>query len=463
MNIDSKQKYKKSDHLLIIKGDNEKSLAYHSIFNNPRVLDLSIITFINFFSTPISVDELKHICEGEIAEVMDELIKLHFIVPLDENARGLIKKMHVPFLKKVQHGTSLSRLELAISDACNLGCTHCMHFKNNEIPSRTGKALNMSIDIAKTSIDTFVDVVRKAGNNKVRVHFGNGEPLMNWKMLKYCLEYCSSINDISFSFAINTNLTLVTKEIAEVLKEYNVKISTSLDGLREGNDLIRVDREGKGTFDTIIEKFNLLKSINYPIDGFSITVTSKNFKHINANILDFAIEMGIKDISMDFDLVDTTDIPVEQCVAKIIEMRRYAIQHGLNFYGTWETPYRNLMLSSWLNSPHAFCPAMEGSTIAFGVDGSLKVCGHTNSKIGTISQISDIFSPNSEYINLIKNRLPGNNVTCTGCSIEGACAGQCHVTLESSRRNNKLMMTMCEFMRLTTEQLLKEYISHFEL
>ena len=82
MNIDYKQKYKKSEYLVIVKGDNEKSLAYHSIFNNPRVLDSSIITFINFFSTPVSVDELKQICEGEVAEVMDELIKIHFIVPL---------------------------------------------------------------------------------------------------------------------------------------------------------------------------------------------------------------------------------------------------------------------------------------------------------------------------------------------------------------------------------------------
>lgn len=86
---------------------------------------------------------------------------------------------------------------------------------------------------------------------------------------------------------------------------------------------------------------------------------------ITNEILDFAKEMGIKDVSMDFDLVDTTDIPVAQSVDKIIEMRRYATEIGLNFYGTWETPYRVMMLNSWLKSPYAFCPAMEGTTIEY--------------------------------------------------------------------------------------------------
>ena len=124
----------------------------------------------------------------------------------------------------------------------------------------------MSIETAKKGIDSFVDVVKKAENNRVRLHFGNGEPLLNWKTIQFCLEYCNSFDEIDFTFAVNTNLTLLTKEIAEVLKKYNVKISTSLDGLQKANDLIRVYRSGKGTFDTIVEKFHLLKEIDYPLD-----------------------------------------------------------------------------------------------------------------------------------------------------------------------------------------------------
>lgn len=458
MNFNQSQKYQKSDYLVIIRGDNGKSAVYHSLFNNPKFLDESVTEFLGLFSSPLSAYDLKEICEGEVIDVMKELSGLYFIVPVNhDDERVILKEKQESFLKDILKGVRLSRLELAISDACNLGCLHCMHFKNNELMQRTGKKLNMSIETAKKGIDSFVDVVKKAENNRVRLHFGNGEPLLNWKTIQFCLEYCNSFDEIDFTFAVNTNLTLLTKEIAEVLKKYNVKISTSLDGLQKANDLIRVYRSGKGTFDTIVEKFHLLKEIDYPLDGFSVTVISENYKYITNEILDFAKEMGIKDVSMDFDLVDTTDIPVAQSVDKIIEMRRYATEIGLNFYGTWETPYRVMMLNSWLKSPYAFCPAMEGTTIEFGVDDSLKVCGHTNTKIA--DHISEIFSKNSLYYNLISSRLTGNNSICVGCSIEGACAGQCHVIFESSKRNPKLMDNMCNFMKLTTKRLLEEDIA----
>ena len=242
------------------------------------------------------------------------------------------------------------------------------------------------------------------------------------------------------------------------MKKYRVKISTSLDGLRDANDLIRIDQRGEGTFDIIVKKINLLKSIDYPIDGFSITVTDANFSLINEKVIDFANSIGVKDISMDFDLVRSIDIPVEDCVNKIISLRRYAHQNGLNFYGTWETPYRILMSNSWLSNPHAFCPAMEGKTIEFNVDGTLKTCGHTNTVVGYFEDFDQCFLPGSQYIELIKSRLPGNNNLCKGCEIEGCCAGQCHVTLESSQQDNHLVNRTCQLMKMTTKALIIEYL-----
>lgn len=64
------------------------------------------------------------------------MVDLHFIVPIDQDEREVLSSLHEGFLKEVQVGEKLSRLELAISNACNFGCQHCMHFLNNEVPSR---------------------------------------------------------------------------------------------------------------------------------------------------------------------------------------------------------------------------------------------------------------------------------------------------------------------------------------
>jgi radical SAM protein with 4Fe4S-binding SPASM domain len=457
--MNTEKQFIKSKYLVKIKDDRtDKTLVYHSLFNNPRVLDSALISFVDFFENPTTKNQLLGTFDGDIEGVFQQLLDLKFITEAHTDERDLIKLLHKPFIDEVKQGSMLERLELAISDACNLGCSHCMHFKNNQIATRTSPVLNMSIETAKKSIDTFLEEVAKTGNNKVRVHFGNGEPLLNWKTMKFCLEYCSSIPNIKCSFATNTNLTILSKEIAETLKKYRVKIATSLDGLKEGNDAIRVDLKGRGTFDKIIEKINYLREIDYPIEGFTITVTSDNFDYINTDIIDFAKSIGVKDISMDCDLVDTTNITVERFVRKIVEMRGYANLQGMNFYGTWETPYRAIMAESWLRNPHAFCPAMEGRTLSFGVDGTIKTCGHTNTKVGNVDNITKLFVNDSSFVTLINDRLPGNNEMCKGCVIEGSCAGQCHVTVESSKRNGDLIEEMCDFMRLSTKELLRDYL-----
>lgn len=452
------KEYKKSDCLQYITVDKENFLVYHSLFNNPIEIDTSILQLIEAFSKPQSIDQVHKKFQGDVKKVIEKLIDLHYIYPAERNERQVLESLQNEFLKKIQKGSQLERLELAISNACNFGCKHCMHFLNNEFSSRISSNMHMNVKTAKKSIDTFVQKVRDNGNTSIRVHFGNGEPLMNWKTLAFALEYCESIKDINFSYAINTNLSLLTREKAEILKKYNVKISTSLDGLKEANDSIRIDRYGYGTFNKIVNKIKLLSSINYPIDGFSITVTDRNFSMIDEKIIDFAKKMAVKDVSMDFDLVRSTHISTEDCVDLIIKLRRYAHKNNINFYGTWETPYRNLMLNSWLISPYAFCPALEGKTLEFNVDGSLKACGHTNTVVGFSDHIDKSFLSNSEYLQLINKRLPGNNQFCKGCELEGCCAGQCHVTLESSKNDSQLVNKTCQLMLQTTKSLIQEYL-----
>lgn len=450
--------YQQSRYFHAVDGGNGNFLIYHSLFNQPREVEKSVLDFIHLFQKPKTLDEIANYCEGDIEQVFQTLIDLHFLEYQGNDERDLLESLHEYFLNELEQGYRLQRLELAISNACNFGCKHCMHFLNNEFTTRNSPELNMSVETAKESIDKFIEKVRESGNSLVRIHFGNGEPLLNWKTLLFVLEYCESIPDIKFYYAINTNLSLLNRQKAETLKKYQVKISTSLDGLREANNLIRIDSKGKGTFDIILSKIRLLESIEYPIDGFSVTVTDANFSLINEQVIDLGKSLGVKDISMDFDLVRSTDIPIEDCVNKIIYLRRYAHQQGLNFYGTWETPYRLLISNSWLSEPHSFCPSMEGRTIEFNVDGTLKTCGHTNTVVGNSLEFEKCFEQGSLYMQLIQSRLPGNNEFCKGCEIEGCCAGQCHVTLESAQKDSHLVQRTCELMKRTTKALIVEHL-----
>jgi radical SAM protein with 4Fe4S-binding SPASM domain len=239
-----------------------------------------------------------------------------------------------------------------------------------------------------------------------------------------------------------------------------VRIATSLDGLGEANDAIRTTKTGKGTFDMILAKMDLLESIGYPLDGVSITVTAKNFDRVDEEIIDFATVRGMTSLALDYDLINFSSVPVDDCVAKILRLKNYAYSKGIYFGGTWYSPFRKIMTTSLLDRPHAFCAALEGRALVFNPDGSLKTCGYTTSQVGHISNLSPVLAEGSGLARLAAERFPATDPYCNGCIIEGPCGGQCQSTWEVTRRGaTELFEEMCIFYRSVTDGLIQDYLS----
>lgn len=251
--------------------------------------------------------------------------------------------------------------------------------------------------------------------------------------------------------------------MAEVFKKHHVRIASSLDGTQIANDAIRKTKTGQGTFVPIIKGFDLLAGINYPLDGFSITVTNANFDSVDTDVLDLAIQRGMTSIAFDYDLIDLFNIPVEKRVAKLMHLKEYANKHGLDFFGTWDSPFRNLTSESLLAGDHAFCAAVQGKALEFNVDGSIKICSHTTTSIGDIHNFEEVFEKKGILAQTVYDRFPGTDEYCFGCDIEGQCGGQCQVTREVVARSvgeqrERLFVDMCEFYRKVTEALALNFL-----
>ena len=466
-----KQRYRLSPNIRIIP-DSELGLAmvYHTLYGNPRIVNNEGLRFLDLFRQPTTAEGTCEICDGDPGETIREFAEIFFLVGPGFDEKDFLRQQKSRHLSKVSIGKTVDRMGLAISDSCNFGCTHCIHFQpssNNGVTlpiyQKPAKQLNMSWETAKKCIDRYVALMRKQGYNHCKIHFGNAEPLINWSVIEKILRYCDGMDDLTFEFAINTNLVLMTREIAEVFKRYLVRIATSLDGTLQANDAIRISKGGQRTFDRIVKKFNLLAEIRYPLDGFSITVTSGNFDLIDTDIIDLAAERNMTSIAFDYDLVSLTDIPVATRVGKLMRLKRYANKRGIDFFGTWDSAFRNLTSESLLTGNHAFCAAVEGKSLEFNVDGGIKVCSHTTMQVGHIDTFDQMFQETSGLFKIVKKRFPGTDEYCSGCAIEGPCGGQCHVTREVVARSvgeerQKLFTDMCDFYRVVTDALAVEYI-----
>ncbi len=440
------------------------AFAYHTLFGNARVLNDEGVRFLNLFRKGRPIGQLDNLVDGDPNGLLDDLLSIHFLVPFGSDERALVEKRQRELLRRVAERQTIDHISLSVSENCNFGCKHCMFYQSDSqgtplpIYQKPARALIMDWPTAKACVDKYIGLLVSREESYGRIHFGNAEPLLNWKVIAAVLEYCSELSGFTFEFAINTNLSLLTAEMAQLLKLYGVKVATSLDGLGDANDAIRTTKGGKGTFEKILLKMDLLDSIGYALDGVSITLTGKNFHAVDTEIIDFAVERAMTSLAFDYDLTNFNSVPIDDRVEKVLRLKTYANSHGIYFGGTWYSPFRKLMTTSLLDRPHAFCAAVEGRALVFNPDGSLKTCGYTTTEVGHM-HLSDVFGETGGLYQLVRERFPGVDPYCQGCVIEGPCGGQCHATREVARRGSMdLFEQMCVFYRSITDALIQDFL-----
>ena len=92
---------------------------------------------------------------------------------------------------------------------------------------------------------------------------------------------------ISINYALTTNGSLATNEIANMLMKFNVSTTVSIDGLESSNNKIRVKKDKSDTFESIKKGIDILKKHN-AIHVFSAVITKENFYDFDEKFIDFA-------------------------------------------------------------------------------------------------------------------------------------------------------------------------------
>lgn len=202
-----------------------------------------------------------------------------------------------------QRKTVVKALCLHIAHDCNLACKYCFA----EEGEYHGRRAMMSFEVGKKALDF---LIANSGNRRnLEVDFFGGEPLMNWQVVKDLVAYGreqEKIHDKNFRFTITTNGVLLNDEIQEFVNKEMDNVVLSLDGRQEVNDHMRPFRNGKGSYDLIVPKFQkLAESRNqqkYYVRG---TFTRENLD-FSKDVLHFA-DLGFEQISIEPVVGEETD------------------------------------------------------------------------------------------------------------------------------------------------------------
>ena len=159
---------------------------------------------------------------------------------------------------------------------CPASCGYCWSSdKNSPV---------MSVETAKE----MVEWLRGFRHDAVTITFHGGEPLLaGAKYYKQVLPIIADgLGDQGVAFAMQSNLWLMTPELAKILAKYNIPIGSSLDGPKELND----SQRGKGYFDRTMRGYKIAKDNGLKV-SFICTFTGRSVK-LREDIFNFYLDNG---------------------------------------------------------------------------------------------------------------------------------------------------------------------------
>ena len=233
---------------------------------------------------------------GEKYSEKDLLDILEAVTELTEQGRLFTKDIYESFIDVVkQRKTVVKALCLHIAHDCNLACRYCFA----EEGEYKGRRALMSAEVGKKALDFLVE---NSGNRRnLEVDFFGGEPLMNFDVVKEIVAYGRSLeetHDKKFRFTLTTNGVLLNDEVMEFANKEMGNVVLSIDGRKEVHDHMRPFRNGKGSYDMIVPKFQqFAESRNQ--DKYYVRGT---FTHYNLDFADDVLhlaDLGFKQISVE--------------------------------------------------------------------------------------------------------------------------------------------------------------------
>lgn len=133
-------------------------------------------------------------------------------------------------------------LKLSVTTHCLLRCRYCFVRKTNQM---------MDFSTAHEAINL---LLHSPGQKKMLIIYG-GEPLLNPSLREIILEAKKSARLLKKELILSlaTNGLLLNKENLNFFKQYNVKISISIDGRKKSHNQNRIFADSRGSFDAIVQ------------------------------------------------------------------------------------------------------------------------------------------------------------------------------------------------------------------
>jgi len=260
-----------------------------------HVVDELVYSIIELKCKGLSDETISKRLIDNYAEVDIEaaLLECHELVEAGMLFTEDIYKDAIDLFKERQ--TIIKALCLHVAHDCNLACRYCFAEEGEYHGSRE----LMSFEVGKKALDF---LIAASGNRiNLEVDFFGGEPLMNWQVVKDLVAYGrtqETLYNKKFRFTLTTNGVLLNDEVMEFANKQMDNVVLSIDGRQAVNDYMRPFRNGKGSYELIVPKFQQFADSRGQERYYVRGTFTRNNLDFAKDVLHLA-DLGFKQISVE--------------------------------------------------------------------------------------------------------------------------------------------------------------------
>lgn len=333
------------------------------------------------------------------------------------------------------YGSTTASFCVSVFDSCNLDCAYCFNKgKNNSVP-------DMQV------VFNFLDACFAAFPRKQKYFVdlsGKGEPLLYLSKIFEIKDYCiRKQNDLKVEVLVQfvSNGTLLEKEIAVLLQKHGILFGVSVDGNRAVHDSKRKTKDGKPTYDAILENVKAIPNRDYV--GAACTFAESDFSFVES----------IKNLSKTFKTIAYKPVRSRKAWLNQVSMSRWASRYDELVSFLLKTASKGDLKYLWiiLNGDDYFGKFIRriflGTKVVNRCDGGLSRLALDSSGFiypcPAAFEFPDLCLGSAGSIDFSKIehifREQLSNPECKNCDVRHLCGGECLVQKRLSKGNNQAM------------------------
>lgn len=336
---------------------------------------------------------------------------------------------------------------LHLTNACNLNCTYCYLKKSQE---------QMDLTTGLVAIDKLFQQVQQHDFESLRLKYAGGEPTLNFDLLRrlhpYAREQAQRLG-VRLEAVMLSNGVRMTPEILTFLREQDIDLSISLDGMGTAHDLQRPFLGGQSSSSLVLR--GIEQALAHGLrPHLSITITDTNVDAIK-DVVSFALDKGLyfnfnfyrTHVQDDKNARRADNEKLAVNVLKALEI----IEHQLPSYSL----FANLIDRANFAAPHAYPCGMDRNYLVIDHHGSIARC-----HMIIDDPVTDIWHPDplltlQTTTSSFHNPSVDEKESCRTCPWRYWCAGGCPLEALRTSGRAEAKSPYCEVYRAVFPELLR--------